>query len=72
LVIFLLQLDELMPGILVLTQGRDGLSHFFRIDLSYQICADNDGVPIERRVGLLLQDKDQTSGIGSNFVFRHI
>jgi hypothetical protein len=72
LVIFLLQLDELMPGVLVLPQGRDGLSHFFRIDLGHQIRSDNDGVPIERRVGLLLQDKDQPSGIGSNFVFGHI
>jgi hypothetical protein len=72
LVIFLLQRDELMPGILVLTQGCDGLSHFFRIDLGYQIRCDNDGVAIERRDGLLLQDKDQPSGIGSNLVFRHI
>jgi hypothetical protein len=72
LVIFLLQRDELMPGVLVLSQGRDGLSHFFRIDLGYQIRGDNDGVAIERRVGFLLQDKDQTSGIGSNFVFCHI
>jgi len=72
LVIFLLQRDELMPGVLVLPQGCDGLPHFFRIDLGYQIRSDNDGVPIERRVGLLLQDKDQPSGIGSNFVFRHI
>ncbi len=69
LVIFLLQRDELMPGVLILPQGRDGLSHIFRIDLGYQICADNDGVSIERRVVLLLQDKDQPSGIGSNFVF---
>jgi hypothetical protein len=72
LVIFLLQRDELMPGVLVLPQGRDGLSHFFCIDLGYQIRSDNDSVPIKSRVGLLLQDKDQTSGIGSNFVFRHI
>ena len=61
-----------MPGILVFPQGRDGLSHFFRIDLGHQICADNDGIPIERRVGLLLQDKDQAGGIGSDFVFRDI
>jgi hypothetical protein len=72
LVIFLQQRDELMPGVLVLPQGRDGPSHFFRIDLGYQIRSDNNGVPIQRRVGLLLQDKDQTSGIGSNLVFRHI
>jgi hypothetical protein len=58
LVIFLLQRDELMPGVLVLPQGRDSLSHFFRIDLGNQIRSDNDGVPFERRVGLLLQDKD--------------
>jgi hypothetical protein len=72
LFIFLLQCNELMPGVFVFPQGRDGLSDFFRIDLGYQIRSDNDGVPIERRVGLLLQDQDQTSGIGSNFVFRHI
>jgi hypothetical protein len=72
LVIFLLQRDELMPSVLVLPQGRDSLSHFFRIDLGDQIRCDNDGVAIERRVGLLLQDKDQPSGIGSNLVFRHI
>jgi hypothetical protein len=58
LVIFLLQRGELMPGVLVLPQGRDGLSHFISIDLGYQIRSDNDGVPFERRVGLLLQDKD--------------
>ena len=70
MVIFLSQRDELMPGVLVLPQGRDGLSHFFRIDLGYQIRADYDGVSIERCVGLLLQDEDQPSGIGSNLVFR--
>jgi len=58
LVIFLLQRDELMPGVLVLPQGCDGLPHFFRIDLGYQIRSDNDGVSFERGVGLLLQDKD--------------
>jgi hypothetical protein len=58
LFIFLLQCNELMPCVLVLPQGRDGLSHFIRIDLGHQIGSDNDGVPIKRRVGLLLQDKD--------------
>jgi hypothetical protein len=58
LVIFLLQRGELMPGVLVLPQGSDGLSHFFSIDLGYQIRSDNDGVPFERCVGLLLKDKD--------------
>jgi hypothetical protein len=72
LIIFLLQRDELMPGVLVLPQGRDGMAHFFRIDLGYQVRSDNDGVAIKRRVGLLLQDKDQTRGISSNLVFRHI
>jgi hypothetical protein len=72
LVIFLLQRDELMTGVLVLPQGRDGLPHFFRVDLGYQICSDNDGVSIERRIGFLLQDKDQPGSIGSDFVFRHI
>jgi hypothetical protein len=72
LIIFLLQRDELMPSVLVLPQGRDGLSHFFRIDLGYEFRADNNGVAIERRVGVLLQDKDQTSSIGSNLVFCHI
>jgi hypothetical protein len=72
LVIFLLQRDELMTGVLILPQGGDGLSHFFRIDLGYQIRSDHDRVPIEHRLGLLLQDKDQSGRIGSNFVFRHI
>jgi hypothetical protein len=47
-----------MPGVLVLPQGRDGLPHFIRIDLGYQIRSDNDGVSIESCIGLLLQDKD--------------
>jgi hypothetical protein len=72
LVVFLLQLDELTPGILVLPQGCDSLADFFRIDLGHQICSDHDGVLIERGVGFLLQNKDQPSGIGSNFVFRYI
>jgi len=72
LVIFLLQRDELMPGILVLPQGRDGLSHFFRIDLGYQIRSDHDGVPIEGRVGRLLEYKDQPRGIGSDLILCHI
>jgi hypothetical protein len=67
-----LQRDELMPGVLVFPQSRDGLADFFCIDLGYQIRSDNDGISIERRVGLLLKNKDQPSGIGSNFVFRHI
>jgi len=72
LVIFLLQRDKLMPGILVLPQGRDGLSHFFRIDLGYQIRSDHDGVPIEGRVGRLLEYKDQPRGIGSDLILCHI
>jgi hypothetical protein len=72
LVVFLLQLNELPPGIHVFPQSRDGLADFFCIDLGYQIRSDNDGISIERRVGLLFQDKHQTGGIGSNFVFRHI
>ena len=54
LIIFLLQRDELVPGVLVLPQGRDGVGHFFRIDLGDKIRTDNNGVPIERRVGVLL------------------
>jgi hypothetical protein len=72
LIVFLLQRDELMPGVLVFPQGRDGLSHFFRIDLGHQIRPHDDGVSIESCIGLLLQDKDQAGGIGSDFVFRDI
>jgi hypothetical protein len=61
-----------MTGVFVLPQGRDGLFHFFRIDLGYQIRSDHDRVPIECRVGLLLQDKNQAGRIGANFVFCHI
>jgi hypothetical protein len=35
LVIFLSKRDELMAGVFVLPQGRNGLFHFFRIDLGY-------------------------------------
>ena len=72
LVVFLFQCHELMMSVFVLPQGRDGLPYFFRIDLGNQIRSDNDGVTIERRGGVLLQDKDQSGSIGPNFIFRHI
>jgi hypothetical protein len=72
LVIFLSQRDELMTGVFVFPQGGNGLFHVFRIDLGDQIRSDNDRIPVESRVGLLLQNKDQSGRIGSNFVFCHI
>jgi hypothetical protein len=72
LIVFLLQCDELMAGVLIFPQGRDSFSYVVCIDLCDQICAHDDGVTIECRVCLLLQDEDQSGSIGSYFIFRHI
>ncbi len=69
LIDFFSQGHELMPCVLILAQGGDRLSGFFRIDLRRQVHADDHGLSVEARAHRLIQDQHHAGRIRPDFVF---
>jgi hypothetical protein len=66
------QRRNLVPGVLVLPKGLDGLCDFVGIDLSREINGHDHSVSIQREICLLIEDKNQAGRIRSDFIFRDV
>ena len=67
--VFLFQGDQLDPGIFVFPERRDCVSDFFCVDLGDEIDCHDDGIAVNGRIGLLIEDEDEAGGIGPDFIF---
>ena len=59
MLVFLFQGDQLDPSIFVFPERRDCVSDFFCVDLGDEIDCHDDGIAVNGRIGLLIEDEDE-------------
>ena len=69
---FRFECHELLACVFIFPECGDRVHDFFRIDLGGKVDPDDDHIAIKSQVRLLVEHKDQASGIGTNLVFRDI